>query len=176
MKVIVHLVLSSIVVCSCASPYRPLTHHYGYSDHQIGTNEYEVSFVANGESSYDRAFDFALLRAAEIALDRQAKSFTVTDVINLSSAKRYQIPPHYYWTASPYLDRGGITVPSAPEFLPPTQYSYLMVTQPEEGIYYRPGVKLMVKLSDQVTTGYYPYDPAKLRARLEQKYGLRQKQ
>jgi hypothetical protein len=166
--------LAGMFCCSCATPYRPLEHHTGYVESQVSTNEYEVSFLANGESSYDRAFDFALLRAAEIALSRHANSLTVTDVVNLSSARKYQIPPHYYWTASPYLDRGGETVPSAPEFLAPTQYSYLMMTQPAEGIFYRPGVKLRIKLSDEVATGYYPYDPAKLRERLKQKYGLRE--
>ena len=164
--------LASLVFCSCAAPYRPIKHHSGYAEHQVGTNEYEVSFLGNGNTTYDRAFDFALLRAAEIALNRQAKSFTVVDVINLSSARKYQAPPRYYWTASPFLSTAGQTVPAAPEFLEPTRYSYLMETPLQEHIFYRPGVKLKIRLLPEPATGYYPYNPATLRERLRTKYGL----
>ncbi len=165
--------VASLFVCSCATPYKPLDHRYGYSEQRLGNDVYEVSFLGNGNCSYERVFDFAMLRAAEIALSHQAKSFTLLDVVNLSSVRRYQTPPQYYWTASPFLSAGGQTIPSAPEFIDGTEGSYLMVTPLEERGYYRPGVKLKVKLLPDPPGSYYPYDPAKESERLKRKYGIK---
>jgi hypothetical protein len=139
----------------------------------VGKDVFDVSFLGNGSSSYDRVLDFALLRATEISLKRQAKSFTVLDVVNLSSARKYQSASQYYWTASPYLSTGGDVVPSAPEFTGGTDRSYLMVTPAEERIYYRPGVRLRITISADVPPGGFAYDPAKLREHLKHKYGLK---
>jgi hypothetical protein len=164
---------ASLLVCSCATPYRPLDHRYGYSEHQVGDDVYEVSFLGNGNSSYERALDFAMLRTAEIALSHQAKSFILLDLVNLSSARTYHTPTQYYWTASPYLSAGGQTIPFAPEFMGETDRSYLMVEPAEKRIYYRPGVKLKVKLLPDPPGSYYPYDPAKESERLKRKYRTR---
>lgn len=163
--------LAMLVACSCATPYRPLKHHVGYSDRQVGTNEYEVSFFGKPESSWDRVLDFAMLRAAEIALSRHAKTFTVLDIANLSSARRYLVPSQYFWTASPYLS-GGQVVPSAPEFAGGLDRAYLMATAPEERIFYEPGVRLKIMLSPGSAPGHVPYDAAEVSDRIRRKYGL----
>jgi hypothetical protein len=164
---------ASLLLSSCATPYRPLKHQYGYSDQQLGKDEYEVSFLGNGSSSYDRVLDLALLRAAEIALEHQAKHFTVVDVVHLSSARKYQSASQYFRTASPYLSTGGAVVPSAPEFTGGMAESYLMVTPPEERVFYRPGVRLRINLSGDATEVGYAYAPDSLRAELKRKYGLK---
>jgi hypothetical protein len=165
--------LAGLMLSSCATPYRPLAHQYGYFEQQVSEDVFEISFLGNGASSYDRVFDFALLRAAEIALARQATSFAVLDVHNLSSARRYQSPsePSYYRTTSAYLSTEGNLVPSAPEFPNGTEWSYLVETQPQERVFYRPGVKLKVKLSTG-PAARNAYDPATLIVRLKHKYGL----
>jgi hypothetical protein len=139
----------------------------------VGEAEYEVSFLGNGSSSYDRVLDFALLRAAEIALKRQAKSFTVTDVINLSSTRRYNSSSQFYWTVAPTLSTGGELLPSAPQFPGWTDLNYHMAAPMEERVFYRPGVRLRIKLSAGAAAGGYAYDSAKLREQLKQKYGLK---
>ena len=164
---------ASLLLSSCATSYRPLKHQYGYSEQQVGKDEYEVSFLGNGSSSYDRVLDLALLRAAEIALEHHAEHFTVLDVVHLSSARKYQSASHYFRTASPYLSTGGAVVPSAPEFTGGMAESYLMVTPTEEKIFYRPGVRLRIKLSGDATAGGFAYDPAELREKLKRKYGLK---
>jgi hypothetical protein len=164
---------ASLFLTACATPYRPLKHQSGYYEQQVGKDEYQVSFLGNGNSSYDRVLDFALLRAAEISLMRQANSFTVLDVVNLSSARKYHTVSQYFWTASPYLSTGGEVVPSAPEFTGGLDQSYLMVTPAEERIFYRPGVRLRVTLASNAALGGFAYDPAKLRQQLKHKYGLK---
>ena len=165
--------VASLFVSSCATPYKPLEHRYGYSEQQVGNDAFEVTFLGNGNSSYERAFDLAMLRAAEIALSRQAKSFTLLDSVSLGSVRKYRTPTHYYWTASPYLSTGGETIPSAPEFINGTERRYLMMDPAGERIYYRPGVKLKVKLLPDPAGGDYSYAPAKESERLKRKYRIK---
>jgi len=135
-------------------------------------DEYEVGFLGNGNTPYEMAYDFALLRAAEIALNRQAKSFVVSDAANLSSVHRYESPPHYFGATSAYLATGGQTVPAAPEFISGLERGYFMVTAPEERTYYRPGLRLKIKLLPEAPGSYYPYDPASIITRLKLKYRI----
>jgi len=165
--------LANLLACSCATPYKALNHRYGYSDQQVGSEEFEVTFLGNGNSSFERAFDFAMLRTTEIALSRQAKSFILLDLINLSSVRRYQTSSHYYWTASPFLSAGAQTAIPAPELIGDTEQSYLMMVPAQEGIFYRPGVKLKVRLLSDPPGSYYPYDPAKENERLKRKYRIK---
>jgi hypothetical protein len=111
-----------------------LKHQSGYDEQQVGKDEYDVSFLGNGSSSYERALDFALLRAAEISLKQQAKSFIVLDVVNLSSARKYRTGNQFFWTTSPYLAPGA-GHPSAPEFTGGLDQSYLMVTPAEDRVF-----------------------------------------
>jgi hypothetical protein len=134
------------LLCSCSTPYKPLERRYGYSGQQVSNGVYEVSFHANGHSSYQRALDFAMLRASEIALSHHARSFAVLDVINLSSARKYLRPSYPYQTTALYMSPADETI------LPPagpiswTFPSYQVIDFPETRIYYRPGVKLIIKL------------------------------
>ncbi len=112
---VVATLVAGLLLVSCATPYRPLKGHYGYDERQIGPEEYEVSFLANGNSSYEQVLDFALLRSAEIAIQRHASSFVVLDVINLSDAQKYQPSSQPFWNASSYLSTGGAIPLPAPE-------------------------------------------------------------
>jgi hypothetical protein len=155
---------ASLLLSSCATPYKPLDHCYGYSEKQVAIDVYEVSFLGNGNTSHDRALDFAVLRAAEIALSCQAKSFTLLDVANLSSVRPYQTAPHFYWTTYPNPGAmGQTTFPALGPLMEPA----------EERVYYRPGVKLKVKLLPDSPGSYYPYDPAKESERLMLKYRIK---
>ena len=58
--------MALLLLDSCATTYRPLNNGAGYSDAVIGPDEFRVGFQGNGETSLERAYDFALLRAAEV--------------------------------------------------------------------------------------------------------------
>jgi hypothetical protein len=162
----------ALLLCSCATPYKPFDHGYGYSERQVSNDVYEISFVANGNSSYGRAADFAMLRASEVALDHHARSFVVLNVVNLSSARAYYTSSHPYWTTSLYMSPADMTT------LPPggpvgwNTWSYQVMDVPEERLYYRPGVKLTIKLLSDPPGPSQPYDPAKEAERLRHKYHL----
>jgi hypothetical protein len=165
--------VASLFVCSCATPYRQLDHRYGYSERQLGNDVYEVSFLGNGNSSYERVSDFAMLRTAEIALSRQAKSFILLDLVNLSFARTYQTPTRFYWTAGPHLSTGGQPILPAAGLSDEAEWSYLVMEPAEEHVYYRPGVKLKVKLLPDPPGSYGTYDPAKESERLKRKYRIK---
>jgi hypothetical protein len=162
-----------LFACSCATPYKPLKHRYGYSERQVESDVYEVSFLGNGNSSYEMVLDFAMLRTAEIALNHQAKSFILLDLVSLSSLRKYLTPTHFYQTASPYLGPGGQTLFPAAGLIDWSEWSYLVVEPAQQRTYYRPGVKLKVKLLPDPPGSYYPYDPAKESDRLKRKYGIK---
>jgi hypothetical protein len=164
---------ASLLLCSCATPYQPLRHRYGYADRHVTNGVYEVSFLGNASTSYERASDFALLRAAEIALKHHAKSFILLDVVNLGSAHPYLTPPLFYWTTAAGLDAAGQNPPSVAALLDWTEGSYLVMEPAQERTYYRPGVGLKVKLLPDPPGAYYPDDPAQVIQRLERKYRIK---
>ncbi len=163
---------TSLLLCSCATPYKPLDHRYGYSEQHITNDVYEVSFLGNGSTSYEKAVDFAMLRAAEIALNRQAKSFSLLDVVNLSLARPFLTPPQFYWTTAAGLNAAGQDSPPVAALLDWTERSYLVREAGQERTYYRPGVKLKVKLLSDPPGTYYPYDPVQVIDRLKRKYQI----
>jgi len=161
-RVLAACLAASFFLCSCATPYQPLDHRYGYSEQQVGKDVYEVTFLGNADTSYERAFDFAMLRAADIALSRRAKSFALLDLTNLSFVRTYKTPTLYYWTPSHAAGPADWTARDS-----------LVMEPAQERTYYRPGVKLKVKLLSDPPGSYYPYDPAKESERLKRKYRIK---
>jgi hypothetical protein len=78
MKQIVVLVLTLLLV-SCATPYQQVgtTVAGGYSSNRLSNEVFEVRFDGNGFTQPKRARDFALLRAAEIALEHNYPYFVI---------------------------------------------------------------------------------------------------
>lgn len=66
-----------LALAACATPYQPRGLLGGYADTQLGENIFRVSFTGNGDTSVERAEDFALLRSAEVALEHGFTHFVV---------------------------------------------------------------------------------------------------
>ena len=60
------IIILSLFITACATPYGPSGGTGGYSHQQVSENSYVVTFTGNGYTTKERATDFALLRAAEI--------------------------------------------------------------------------------------------------------------
>jgi hypothetical protein len=165
-------IVSGLLVASCAAPYQPLKRHYGYTERQVGLEEYEVSFLGNANSSYERVLDFALLRSAEIAIQHHADSFVVLDVVNLSDAQKYRPSSQPFWSASPYLATSGAIPLPAPELSGTTDRRYVMMAPSEEQIFYRPGTRLKITLSANAAAHRFAYSAVDLRTTLRAKYHM----
>jgi len=94
--------MALVLLESCATSFRPLKNGAGYSDAAVGPEEFRVGFQGNGETSLERAYDFALLRAAEVTRGRGFSHFAVVDTENTSSARDYVSLTRSYQQVSSY--------------------------------------------------------------------------
>ena len=71
--------LASFALMACATPYQPYStwSDGGFTDKEVLPGVFLVRFVGNQATAPDRTADFALLRAAEICLQRDKKFMRV---------------------------------------------------------------------------------------------------
>lgn len=87
-------------LAGCASTYKPEGFGGGFSETQLDTNVFRVSFRGNGFTSPERAEELTLLRSAELTLKN---GFTHFAVINSQSREQhgaYTTPTQSYTTVN----------------------------------------------------------------------------
>jgi len=85
--------LSLILFLSgCATAYQPQGMTGGFSETQLDTNVFTVTFKGNGFTGRDRANDFTLLRSAELTLEHGFKYFVIIDAQQYSKNSTYTTP------------------------------------------------------------------------------------
>lgn len=67
------------LLSACSTPYQKSGFSGGFSDTQLGTNIFRVSFRGNGYTSKDQVIEMTLLRSAELTLDNGFKYFSIAD-------------------------------------------------------------------------------------------------
>jgi len=86
------LITAFILLAGCATSYQPEGFTGGYSDMRMGEDLYRVSFEGNGYTDPSRAADFALLRAAKLAISNGASHFAVVDSASSSRQGAFTTP------------------------------------------------------------------------------------
>ncbi len=82
-----------VAFVGCATPYQSTGALGGYSSTKLGPRLYQVRFAGNGFTSNDRASEFILRRAAELALENNFRYFTLGDQQSLiTPAGGYRMP------------------------------------------------------------------------------------
>jgi hypothetical protein len=76
---IFHPVLLGAMLTACATSYQSNGLMGGYSEKQLKENVFEVKFGGNGLTTRQRATDFALLRSAELTLEKGYNYFVIID-------------------------------------------------------------------------------------------------
>jgi hypothetical protein len=71
------LVVIATISAGCATRYKADGISGGYTEQQLAPNVYAVEFSGNGFTGSQRAVDFALLRAAELAVDKKYRYFAI---------------------------------------------------------------------------------------------------
>lgn len=85
------LLLPLIGLTACATHYhREGIFHNGYSDYRVADNRFVVTFRANEFTPQEKVLEYALKRAAVLALKEGFRYFTVVEQID--SAKDLQYP------------------------------------------------------------------------------------
>jgi len=85
-----------ITVSGCAAtPYQQRGATGGFSETQLAENVFEVRFRGNGYTSSERASDFALLRSAELTLEKGFRYFITDDNENAQRVSINTISTYY---------------------------------------------------------------------------------
>lgn len=71
------VILSALLLAGCATEFTPSSGGDGYSETQLSPTSFQVTFRGNTKTTPERANDFALLRAAELALANKCAHFVV---------------------------------------------------------------------------------------------------
>ncbi len=79
--------------------------HFGYSETQIADDTFLVTFRGNTPTSLERATDFALLRAASVALDNECRHFAVVATNVVSVDEEAPTPPAPETSEEPQSDQ-----------------------------------------------------------------------
>ena len=79
MKKLFFIILSILFVIGCATPYKRATNPYseGYYDTLLQEGVYDITFNANAETNIKQVKDYVLLRAAEVCLENNYKTFYI---------------------------------------------------------------------------------------------------
>ena len=67
----------ALLLSGCVTEYVPSSGGDGYSETQLSPTSFQVTFRGNTKTTPERAYDFALLRAAELALANKCPHFVV---------------------------------------------------------------------------------------------------
>lgn len=67
----------ALLLAACATAYQPESFSGGFSETQLDSNVFRVSFKGNGYTRADRAEELALLRSAELALKNGFTHFVI---------------------------------------------------------------------------------------------------
>lgn len=81
------LILCIVIYClACATPYKQAKkiNGKGYFDSMLQEYVYDIVFNANSETSLKTTKDYALLRAAEVCLEKGYKTFSIINTENNS--------------------------------------------------------------------------------------------
>lgn len=155
-------------LCACATPYRPANRGKGYTDSQISSNEFQVGFQGNRNTTLEEVYDFALLRSAEVVLQHGCHFFAVMDATNTSSARSY-IAHQRYYTGSTLF--GPLNLPMHGPYGPSPSGYIVDVREPR--VDFRPGTLLRIKGFVSKPAKPFTYDAAELEQTLRQKHKLK---
>lgn len=75
------LLSCGFLLSACVTGYAPSTGGDGFSETQLSPTSFQVTFRGNTKTTPERAYDFALLRAAELALNNKCPYFVVNSAL-----------------------------------------------------------------------------------------------
>jgi hypothetical protein len=86
---------------ACATAYQPRGFTGGYDEAQLGENVFRISFEGNGYTSSVTAADYALLRSADVTLERGFKYFAISNNASPVSTGGGTVNGHGWVVSSP---------------------------------------------------------------------------
>ena len=169
------LVLALPLLCgSCATtnptrgdPPRP---DETFSESQEAADQFQVSFYGRAESDLGRAYDLALLRAAELTRQHDFCCFAVLDATNASSLRTYTAHRQVFVQGGPTpIGTYGVD-PRVDNFHRFQAERFVSVDEP--ATYFRPGATLRIRCFAEQPEKPFTFNAAEQVRRLKSKYGI----
>jgi hypothetical protein len=85
-----------LVLAACSTTYQPTGFRGGFSEIPLSANAYRITAAGNAFTSAEKINQMALVRAAELTLQRGFYSFAVMDQQNWEKRGTIQTAPGYY--------------------------------------------------------------------------------
>ncbi len=159
-------------VASCATPYQARSLRGGYSDTQLAPDVFRIYFSGNVPTSKERAEDFALLRAAELSLQRGFKHFAIIGAESSSiQIGSFLIPGSAQTTGTAFATGNIGTYPGTATYT--GTYSGTTTYTPSTTFQMaKPHTSLLIKCFTDKPENVYTFDAAFIVQSLKQKYNI----
>jgi hypothetical protein len=127
----------ALFLAGCATPYKSNGLMGGFSERQLSSDTFVVSFQGNGFTQEERARDFLLLRCADLTLAHGAKFFRLSQSTDTSQTMVFQTPSTTTATGTVSGNNFSATTTTTPGvFVPirfPHQTAVIQLRQDKEG-------------------------------------------
>lgn len=151
-----------VLVAGCSTPYQSTGLTGGYSQTQLAPDVFRVAFRGNGYTSGERAQDFAMLRAAELALQQGYTHFAVVDERSSTTAHSFTTAGQATTTGSAYVYGNHATYSGHTTYTPGQTHTF-----------YKPKTGIVVQLFKSKPDGVFAYDAAFLQQSIKQTYKIK---
>jgi len=174
----VFTIASVLFLVGCATPYKPEGFMGGFSDTQYAPDVFRVVFRGNAYTSADRAQDFALLRASDLALQHGFSCFAILDERSSTTVDTFTTPGHSDTTAygtgntfgniylnpygGQYSGTSSLSVHATTTYTPPKTY-----------VFYKPQTGLLFRAFQDKPDGIFTFDAGFIQQSLKQKYKIK---
>jgi hypothetical protein len=125
------------LLTGCATSYQPESFTSGFSGYMTAPDEAAVTFRGNGYTAAERVVEMAALRCAEVTLQHGYRYFVLMAVADLSRTSSFTTPGYAHTTD--YANAFGNFA---------TNSATTIVTPPQTHTFYKPGVQLAVRVSN----------------------------
>ncbi len=172
------LFVAAALITGCQTTYKSNGLMGGYSETWYTPETVRVTFRGNGYTSSERAQDFALLRASEIALQHGFAFFAIIDEDNSASVAAYTTPGYANTTANVtgstsgnvYLNPYGASYSGNSSAVVNSTTTY---TPPTTRFFYRPHTGLLIRGFQTKPEGFFSFDAGFLQQSLKTKYSIK---
>jgi len=136
------LLASVLLIYSCATPYQSEGMTGGFTDTQLSETLWKVSVNGNGFTNKTTVGDYALLRAAELTLEKEYQYFIIASDNQDKASSVAKFGGNYSTTTgniSPYGNINARTNYSTPTYVPVNKFSndiiFEMLKEKREGAF-----------------------------------------
>lgn len=158
----IFVIVATALFSGCATSYQSNGFTGGYTETQLAPDVFRVAFRGNGYTSQQRAQDFAMLRAAELALQRDFTHLAVVDERSSTTAHSFTTSGHATTTgtASVYGNRA-------------TYSGNTTYTPGQTHTFYKPETGIVVQFFKSKPEAIFAFDAAFLQQSIKHTYKIK---